>query len=122
PTLYSLYFFLFMIHLPPTSTLFPHDALPISAASAALPAVLARQLDRPHVGGALLDHRGADPALAPGAAALPVPRALAHLPLVPHAAPDRGQDGAQGRDGHRAPRRSRQARRARCAHRRAALI
>src|SRR5205085_7871624 len=83
PTLYSLYFFLFMIHLPPTSTLFPHDALPISAASAALPAVLARQLDRPHVGGALLDHRGADPALAPGAAALPVPRALAHLPLVP---------------------------------------
>ena len=53
-----------------------------AALAAALPAVLARQPDRPHVGGADLDHRGADPAVAHRAAAVPVSRALARVPLV----------------------------------------
>ena len=57
------------------------------AAAAALPAVLARQPGRPHVGGAAVDRRRADPAVARGAAAVRVPRPLARLPLVRPAAP-----------------------------------
>ena len=72
------------------------------AGAAALPAVLARQPDRPHVAGAGVDRRGADPALAHAAAALRVPHPLAHLPLVRPAARDRGR------------RRSASARRASC--------
>src|SRR2546422_11665813 len=82
---------------------------PGAAVPAALPAVLARQPHRPHVGGAVLHRRGADSGVAVGAAALPVPRAFAHLPLVPHPAADRGPDGAQGGARGRAPRRPRQA-------------
>src|SRR5207247_2090816 len=61
------------------------------AAPAALPAVLARQPHRPHVGGALLDRRRAAARLAHGAAALPLPRALEDLPLVSQPARDRGR-------------------------------
>src|SRR5262249_57021693 len=92
------------------------------AAPAALSSVLAREPDRPRVGGALLDHRGPDPALAPGAAALRVPHPLAHLPLVPQPAPDRERRGAAREDARRASRRARQARRARRRHRGAALL
>ena len=52
------------------------------ALAAALPAVLAGQPDRPHVAGAAVDRRGADPAVARRAAADRVAHPLARLPLV----------------------------------------
>src|SRR3954464_13099330 len=80
-----------------------------TAAPAALSAVLARQPGRPHVGGALLDRRGTDPALAPGAAALRIPHPLARFPLVPQPAPDRERCRPAREDPRRARRRPGQA-------------
>src|SRR5690606_20646934 len=92
------------------------------ALPAALPAVLARQPGRPDVGGARGDRRGADPAVAPGAAALPVPRAFTGVPLVWAAARDRGgrgraRTGAPAGRGRAPGRAARPARRPRRAHR-----
>src|SRR3954467_10223759 len=93
-----------------------------TAAAAALSAVLARQPDRPHVGGALLYHRGTDPALAPRAAALCVPDPLPSFPLVPQPAPDRERCRPAREDPRRARRRPGQAGGARRGHHGAALL
>src|SRR5439155_5790227 len=98
--------------------LLPHRA----AALAAVPAVLAREPDRPHVGGAVLDRRRTAPGLAHGAAALPLPRALAHLPLVPQPAPDRARARGERAPARRAPRLARQARSPRRRRARAARL
>ena len=67
------------------------------AVPAALPAVLAGQPDRPHVGGAGVDRRDPDSAVARGAAAVRVPHPLAHLPLVRPAARGRRSARPHGR-------------------------
>src|SRR5690554_4092128 len=80
------------------------------ALAATLPAVLARQPDRPDVAGTGVDHCGADPAVAGAATALRIPGALADLPLVWPAAEDRGRavdPRARSRRPHREARRAR---------------
>jgi len=92
------------------------------AAPAAIPALLARQPDRPHVGGAVLDRRRAAAGVAHGAAALPLPRALAHLPLVSQPAHHRSRARVGRAPARSTPRLDRQARRARRRHPRAARL
>src|SRR5436190_1550626 len=90
------------------------------AGAAALPAVLARQPGRPDVARAGDDRRRADPAVAHAAAALHLPRPLAHLPLVPAAARSRERDRQTPE--RRAAARARRDRAPRRAHQRAAEL
>src|SRR5690606_8234606 len=92
------------------------------AVAATLPAVLALQPDRPDVGRAAVDRRGADPAVARGPAALRVQGAFADLPLVRAVARHRGQRRRARGHGAPAARAARPARRARRAPDGAAVV